>query len=348
MTTSRWTRRPSGSTWGDWGADDQLGRLNLLTPQKVLQGVAEVREGRAFCLSLPLNLPGGSVLNPRRRPPVLHPTQREGAPNMALPLRCFDPTATDIICDDWVELTLQYSTQWDSFAHVGQMFDVDGDGVEEDVFYNGFRAGEHVSGPLLYRGTTAVRNEGRQGASRLGIETMAAACLQGRGVMVDLDAHFGRSGQLVGYEELMTVLEADGVRVEQGDMLCLHTGFGRMVLEMDGKPDAARLHGSNSALDGRCQRLLDWITQSGVAALISDNYGVEAVPARPCADDRCATLPLHAHCLFRLGVPLGEMWHLSELAAWLRAHGRHRFLLTAPPLRLPGAVGSPATPVATV
>ena len=35
-------------------------------------------------------------------------------------------------------------------------------------------------------------------------------------------------------------------------------------------------------------------------------------------------------------------------ADWLREAGRNRFLLTAPPLRLPGAVGSPATPVATV
>ena len=35
------------------------------------QGVAEVREGKAFCLSMPLDYPGGNVLNPRRNPPVL-------------------------------------------------------------------------------------------------------------------------------------------------------------------------------------------------------------------------------------------------------------------------------------
>jgi hypothetical protein len=52
--------------------------------------------------------------------------------------------------------------------------------------------------------------------------------------------------------------------------------------------------------------------------------------------------------LFKLGVNLGELWHLTPLAAWLRANARYRFLLTAPPLRLTGAVGSPATPVATV
>ena len=40
--------------------------------------------------------------------------------------------------------------------------------------------------------------------------------------------------------------------------------------------------------------------------------------------------------------------YLGALARWLTANGRNRFLLTAPPLNLPGAVGSPATPVATV
>ena len=58
-------------------------------------------------------------------------------------------------------------------------------------------------------------------------------------------------------------------------------------------------------------------------------------------------LPLHEHCLFKNGIHLGEIFYLSELARWLRAM-RNRFLLTAPPLRLPGAVGSPATPIATV
>ena len=58
--------------------------------------------------------------------------------------------------------------------------------------------------------------------------------------------------------------------------------------------------------------------------------------------------PLHELCLFKLGIPLGEIWWLTDLANHLRARKRNRFLLTAPPLRLPGAVGSPVTPVATV
>ena len=45
----RWKQRPPGSNWGDFGADDQAGRMNLLTPAKVLQGVREVHEGIHPC-----------------------------------------------------------------------------------------------------------------------------------------------------------------------------------------------------------------------------------------------------------------------------------------------------------
>ena len=71
----RWTQRPEGSTWGDWGDDDELGRINLLTPEKVLEGVREVEHGITFCLSLPLDFPGGTALNQRRYPPRLAPTE---------------------------------------------------------------------------------------------------------------------------------------------------------------------------------------------------------------------------------------------------------------------------------
>lgn len=342
----RWKRRPPGSTWGDFGPDDQLGRLNLLTPEKVLQGIAEVKEGRSFCLSLPLDYPGGNKLNPRRHPPELRPTVRGGHPNFNYPVAREEARYTDIICDDVVLLTLQYSTQWDTLAHVGQLFDADGDGTPEMVYYNGYRAGRDIVGPHDYASGTDL--ERHTGALKLGVENMAAKAIQGRAVLIDLEAHYGRERKLVGFEDLMDVLTKDKVTVEPGDMVCLRTGFAQVILEMKREPDEKVLHGACAVLDGRDERLLNWITKSGLAALIADNYAVEAFPARPCDEDHCAALPLHAHCLFKLGVNLGELWYLSELADHLRAQQRYRFLLTAPPLRLPGAVGSPATPVATV
>jgi kynurenine formamidase len=342
----RWKRRPPGSTWGDFGPDDELGRLNLITPKKVLQGIAEVKEGRSFCLSLPLDYPGGNKLNPRRHPPELRPTIRGGLPNFNYPIGREDPKHTDIVSDDVVVLTLQYSTQWDSLSHVGQMFDVDGDGKPEMVYYNGFRANEHVMGPLDH--STGKELPGHKGALKLGVENMAAKAIQGRAVMIDLEAHYGRAHKIVGFEDLMDVLKKDKVEVEEGDMVCIRTGFAQMILDMKKNPDEKVLHGACAALDGRDERLLNWVTKSGLSALIADNYAVEAFPSRPCEQDHCAALPLHEHCLFKLGVNLGEIWYLSELADYLRAKKRNRFLLTAPPLRLPGAVGSPATPVATV
>ena len=334
--TPRWTRRPEGSTWGDFGPDDQAGRLNLLTPEKVRQGVAEVREGLSFCLSLPLDRPGGNGLNPRRFPPVLSPTRRGDKPNFNVSL---GPDHTDVVSDDLAVIHLQYSTQWDALAHVGGLFDADGDGTPEPVYYNGYRAGEHVVGPR--------RDGGPSAALALGIERMAERCVQGRGVMVDLRHRFGDARRLVTCADLAAAMDADGVVVEPGDMLCLHTGFADRVLAARGEPDAELLHNTCSALDGRDPALLRWITDSGISVLAADNYAVEGLPAGP-GEGCCAALPLHEHCLFKLGLHLGELWHLTPLAEALRARHRSRFLLTAPPLRLPGAVGSPATPVATI
>jgi hypothetical protein len=75
----RWTTRPEGSNWGDFGPDDQRGRLNLIDRAKVLQGIAEVQLGQVFCLSLPLELPGGNYHALRRRPPLLRPGQIQPA-----------------------------------------------------------------------------------------------------------------------------------------------------------------------------------------------------------------------------------------------------------------------------
>jgi len=343
----RWKHRPPGSNWGEFGADDQRGRMNWVGPEKVRQGVAEVREGLAFCLSLPLDYPGGSVLNPRRQPPRLAATERGGMQNFCYPLARDDPRLTDVVCDDQALLWLQYSTQWDSFAHIGARFDADGDGEAEIVFYNGYRAGEHILPAAGPSESAWAKYEGTRAAA-LGIEQLAAHGAQGRGVLIDLCAHFGREHRAIGYDDLMRVMEADRVEVERGDFVLLHTGFAELLLEMGKNPDPARVHGACTGLDGRDARLLDWIGTSGCAALIADNYAVEIVPTGPYRPGPHALLPLHEHCLFKNGIHLGELWYLSALARWLRAHGRNRFLLTAPPLRLPGAVGSPVTPIATV
>jgi kynurenine formamidase len=348
--SARWKQRPEGSNWGEFGADDERGRMNLVDENKVLQGMAEVKFGKTFCLCMPLDYPGKRLLNPRRFPPRLFSTQRGGLANFNFPMAHDNPRLLDVVCDDSVLLCLQYSTQWDSFAHVGQRFDADGDGVAENVFYNGWRGGEHIQAPSDSKAEADefTRFEGSN-ASRLGIENLAEHGAQGRGVMIDLRKHFGDDRAVVGYDGLMRVLEADKVTVETGDMVCLYTGFSKLIMDMKKEPDIDRLNKSCAVLDGRDEKLKGWIRDSGLAVLIADSYGVEDTSVSlPAGDGPTQMLPLHNWCLFRLGIHLGEMFWLHDLAMWLREHGRSRFLLTAPPLNLPGAAGSPAAAVATV
>lgn len=336
--TKRWKQRPEGSNWGDFGEIDQIGRLNLITKEKVLEGIAEVKEGKTFCLSLPLDYPGGQVLNGVRKPPILKPVIRNDAPYFNYKWSQLNPEHTDIGSDDAVLLHTQYSTQWDSLAHRGKQFDIDGDGKLESVYYNGFKAGEHVT----------IDDEKNTSAKALGIENMAEHGVQGRGVLVDLFSEFGEFPRKeVGYDDLMRIMEKDKVEVEKGDILCLWTGLDQMIMRMQGNPDSSIKEGC-AVLNGFDDKLLKWISDSGVAAIASDNLAVEAVGKKVTENSKGSNLPLHDLCLFRLGIHLGELWYLAELAKWLKEQKRSRFLLTAPSLRLTGAVGSPVTPIATV
>lgn len=346
----RWKKRPEGSNWGDFGENDQLGCLNYITPDKVLAGIREISEGISFCLSLPLDYPGGNNLNPNRNPPILRPTIRAGMVNYNCIMDDIEKGRTDVLSDDLAILHLQYSTQWDALSHVGSMFDLHDNGKPEAVYYNGYSANEFFPSTSLIEECgipTRIVSKSSSQALVLGVETMAEKAVQGRAVMVDLFAHYGEKKTLIGYKELMKVIEIDKLIIEKGDILCFHTGFAECLLNMNKKPDKDILHNYGALLDGRDTKLLQWLTDSKISAIAADNYAVEAYPARD-GGNCCSMLPLHEHCLFKIGLPLGELWRLTPLAKWLRENKRTGFFLTAPPLNLPGAVASPLTPVGTV
>jgi hypothetical protein len=330
---SRWLKRPVGSNWGFFGEDDQIGRMNLITPDRRRCAIAEAREGLAFLLGLPLDVPREQLF-PGRRAPRLEPTFSSDGRVM------YDWTnasgMTDVVNDDRVVLDLQFSTQWDGLSHYGTCFDADGDGIAEHVFYNGFRADKDFVRPAEGIAPRALS---------LGIENLARTCVQGRGVLVDIRKSGAGPHALVGHAALTAAIEAQGADVEEGDLLCLYTGYADLLLR-DGPLDRAEL-AACPGLDGSDQALLEWIERSGLVAICADNPMVEKLEGVT----RCAgvpLLPLHEHCLVKLGIHLGEIWWFGGIAPWLKANRRAHFLLTAPPLNLPGAVGSPATPVGTV
>ncbi|CAJ3316240.1 CAIB/BAIF family protein [Burkholderia pseudomallei] len=96
----RWKRRPAGANWGEFGDDDQKGRLNWLTERKVLEGMAEVKAGKVFSLSLPLDVPRGGGLNARRQPPRVMAAQAGGRPYFGYRADESARNATDVVCDE--------------------------------------------------------------------------------------------------------------------------------------------------------------------------------------------------------------------------------------------------------
>jgi hypothetical protein len=169
-----------------------------------------------------------------------------------------------------------------------------GDGVAEKSITTGFGRRRHRRSDDAPSGF---------GARSIGIENLATAGVQGRGVLVDLERLHGRKRALIDYDGLMEALRAQNAEVEVGDFLCLYTGFADVVLEMRKKPDGAVLASVCSVLDGR-----DRACCSGSPIRASSQSAPTTLPLKrirqrhrivSCSAAAC-------HCLFKLGLHLGN------------------------------------------
>jgi kynurenine formamidase len=214
--------------------------------------------------------------------------------------------------DDYIVMPLQAATQWDALSHF----------FYDDQLYNGFPAS----------GITVA------GTARLGIEKVAKGVV-GRGVLLDLAALAGvdwlEAGHAIQPADLEAAEERQGVRVGSGDILCFRTGWRRRFLErgpegwLEGEP-------------GFGLACCEWLHEREVAAVASDNWGVEVLPA----ESEGTFAPLHCVLIRDMGMTLGEIFDLDELAADCAADGVWEFLFSGPPLKVSGAVGSPINPLA--
>jgi kynurenine formamidase len=177
------------------------------------------------------------------------------------------------------------------------------------------------------------------GARRLGVQEIGAR-LHGRGVLLDLPRLTGRArlegGEPIGVADLEAAEAAQGVRVGTGDLLLIRTGW-ITVFTVD--LDREAFHATEPGLD---LGVADWLDRRGVAFVASDNWGIEVVPA-PSGDE----LPLHCVLIRDMGMPLGEMFDLEQLAGHAAATGTWEFHLACPILPITGGTGSPVAPIVT-
>lgn len=294
--------------WGRWGPEDGRGALNHVGPEALKRAAAEVSAGKMFGLGLRFdkNGPQNEVF---RFNPKLYMSALDA------PLTPDEPTAR--FTDDVIVMPLQCATQWDALSHA------------------------HYDGQL-YNGCKACDVLSVFGAAKNGVEHLASPGILSRGVLLDIARLKGTDKLPADYavtpDDLNAACAAEGMTVEPGDIVLVRTGHLRCFTV---EHDRETFNGPQPGLTADCA---EWLYDRSVAAVAADNLAVEQIG--PETMTAGMPLPLHMLCLRDMGLPLGEMFDLEALAADCAADGRYAFLLSAPPLGITGAVGSPINPAA--
>ncbi|HWM35294.1 MAG TPA: cyclase family protein [Pseudolysinimonas sp.] len=296
--------------WGKWGAEDQVGALNYITPEHVTRAAALVRRGVVFSLALPLDTDGPQT----------------GAYGRINPLHTMLQDGGDIISgaqdhmlnrytDDAIYMPLQSSTQWDGLAHIfhdGQMYN--GHGPEQVTSAAGARIND-------------ITNQKDK--------------IVGRGVLLDMPRFLGKPWLPEGYaiqaDELEGCAAAQGVEVGEGDIALVRTGAIAQVRDRGSWGTYAA-----GPAPGLGVSTADFFAPRHVSAVVTDTWGLEPQPN----ETTDIYQPLHVILLVNAGMLLGEMFDLEALAEDCAADGVYEFMLVAAPLTVTGGVGSPLNPQA--
>ncbi len=177
------------------------------------------------------------------------------------------------------------------------------------------------------------------GAQACGIQTMRDKIVS-RGLLFDVPRSKGLDYLEPGYpiteDDLDRCLQESGLRIGSGDMAIIRTG----------QMGYCKRHGWGDYAGGDAPGLsfstLDWIHRHELAAIATDTWGAEVLPCElPGMFDA-----MHLVCIPNMGLLIGEMFDLEDLAADCAADGVYEFLFVAPPLLVTGGVGSPINPQA--
>src|SRR5262249_53925023 len=163
----------------------------------------------------------------------------------------------------------------------------------------------------------------------------------GRGVLLDVARHKGvdsfEDGYGIGTDELEACAAAQHVEIRRGDFVIVRTGHMERCLAAGSWGGYA---GGNAP--GLRFETAEWIRRTDIAAICCDTWGCEVRPNETGA----AQQPWHWVVIPAIGISMGEIFYVKELAEDCAADGVYEFFFCAPPLPITGAVGSPVNPVA--
>ncbi|MFF2164436.1 cyclase family protein [Streptomyces sp. NPDC058175] len=309
------TDAPAGSSWHLFTGQPERGMAEFAGPEQVRRAAACVREGRAISLDYALDA---------FDPPM---AKARGLPEHRITAKHTE--ARDDVLDNFY---LQATTQVDGLRHRR----ASGHG-----FYNGVPDEEIASG-----------------RPRLGVQLWAQTPLAGRGLLVDIDGYLRDQGTPLDHttgpalapHHIEAALAAQNCRVEHGDLVLVHTGWARWFLTADAAIRAEVREARRVTGFAQSRAFTAWCWDHHIALMATDTFAVEVLPALPTSDFLVSAPEddgmMHQELIAKLGLPLGELWDLTELAADCRATGRWDSLVTVKPLHLTGGVGSPANATA--
>lgn len=301
---------PLGSAWGLFGDGDQIGCLNLLTPDCVREAAGLVKRGSVFALGLPITLPCPALFG---REVIRHEILVSGG---------------GLVRDDRIDrLWPQASSQWDGFRHVRH---------PTDGFYNGVKDEEIGQDEGSHLG---IDHWARRGIAGRGVLLDVARYLDEAGSPLD-----PCKSTVIDREDLTSCAESQGVDLHLGDILLVRTGWLQWYLEK-ATPDMRQELGGDEGVRklvspglGPADEMAEYLWDLHVAAVAADNPALEPWPL--------AGGFLHFRLLPHFGLPIGELWYLEDLAVDCAADGVYEFLLTSAPLNVPGGVASPPNALA--
>ena len=298
------------SAWGLFGAEDNLGLVNLMTPQRIAAAARLVRRGQVFCLDMPL----GSIspaLATFRGPPRHRILHRPGTAGF------------DDVYDNFYP---QASSQWDSLAHVG---------YAPDQMYNGATEEEVLAGTR-----NTIDHWARHGLAGRAVLLDVERAMRDAGWPYDPG-----DSSAIGVAGLELARRQAGVEYAAGDIILLHTGFAAWYVRQPREVKDG-LHGNVTAPGiEHSEAVCEYLWDSHAAAIASDTFGVEAFPADRSPEAHPFGF-MHNMLIGQLGMALGELWWLSDLSGDCAADGIYEMFLVSAPLNAPGGIGSPANAVA--
>lgn len=300
---------PPDSSWGVFGDDDELGCLNFLTADGVVDAAGLVRDGKVFRLDAQIGF---------AKPPLFG---RAAVVHRTLPLT---PTVSDDVLDNY---NTQEGSQWDGFAHFGH--------ARHKQFYNGVTVEEISVGD--HRKLGIQRWADKFVGRGLLIDAYGFRKSQGRPVNP-------LSNDCYSLAELKETLAAQGSKLTPGTILLVRTGWMEAYENCSAEEKKAIAAVRLPQVIGiePSREMVAWLWDNRVAALGTDCTSVEPLPFARGADGDS----FHDRTLSMIGLPLGELFVLAPLAEDCARDGRYDFMLVSTPLNLEGGIGSPPNAVA--